>query len=756
MPSRIDCSVWRAAYVRTRCLHRLTKRRCRTPRCPACCEAELALDVDLDPQALAVEAVLVALVLAEHGVEALVEVLVRTAPGVVDAHRVVGRDGPVEEAPARPARVLRAQPGEGAAASWARLTEWPVRKARGSGAGLPGDGLRVSYPAMQSPQGARARHRSPFAAAFLSLLFPGLGHVYAGAFMRGLAFAAVPVLLTALLGGVVLRIDRLELAGVFLQPDVLRLLLVINLALLVYRVVATVDAWRVAQFLNEIDASGTGRLGRAKLPIRPIAVAGLAAVVLVLGAGHLAIARFNVLALSSLDCVFDDEGRPECEIQDPDASPGASGDPTGSPSADPSPGPSDVESPVGTPDATTPVATLPPWDGTERLNILLIGSDQRPQEGTYNTDTLIVVSIDPETGQVALLQLPRDTVDVPVPAGPARAVWGSSYRGKINSWYTQNRNREDLWPGTDRTRGYNALKGILGELYDLDIRWFVEVNFEGFRQVVDTLGGVQINVQIPVSDDRFPGEDGRLRRVYIPSGPQHMTGDEALEYARSRHTSSDFDRGRRQQRVLLSLKEQADIGAVIGNLAPLLETLGRSVKTDIPPDQVSRLLGLADGIDVRNVRSYVFAPSFFAREVRNDPGRGYVIIPNLDRIRAAVRNAFTADPELDARRERLGEEAARVWVLNQSGRNGAASTLAAYLAFNGLDASAPNQRPEGTITPTRIVVYNGAETRLPQTIAYLEEAFGVTVQLAADTGVAVDLIVTVGTSTPDLQVQAPG
>jgi len=630
----------------------------------------------------------------------------------------------------------------------------PCARRGASGAGLTGDGLRVSYPAMQSPQGARPRHRSPFAAAFLSLVFPGLGHVYAGAVMRGLAFAAVPVLLMALLGGVVLRIDRLELAGVFLQPDVLRLLLVINLVLLVYRVVATVDAWRVAQFLNEVDASGTGRLGRARLPIRPIAVAGLAAVVLVLGAGHLAIARFNVLALSSLDCVFDDEGRPECELQDPDASPGASGDPSASPSANPSP--SGPANPLETPEPTLPVATPPPWDGTERLNILLVGTDQRPQESTYNTDTLIVVSIEPATGQVALLQLPRDTVDVPVPAGPARAVWGSTYRGKINSWYTQNRNRADLWPGTDRTRGYNALKGSLGELYGLEIRWFVEVNFDGFQKVIDTLGGVQINVQIPVSDDRFPGEDGQLRRVYIPSGPQHMTGEEALIYARSRHTSSDFDRGRRQQRVLLSLKEQADIGAVVGNLAPLLETLGRSVKTDIPPDQISRLLGLADAVDVRNVRSYVFAPSFFAREVRNDPGRGYVIIPNLDRIRAAVRNAFSADPELDARRERLGEEGARAWVLNQSGRNGAASTLAAYLAFNGLDASAPNQRPEGTVAATKIVLYNGAETRLPQTIAYLEETFGVTVQLAADTGVAVDVIVTVGTSTPDLQVQAPG
>src|SRR5690606_11152584 len=160
--------------------------------------------------------------------------------------------------------------------------------------------------------------------------------------------------------------------------------------------------------------------------------------------------------------------------------------------------------------------------------------------------------------------------------------------------------------------------------------------------------------------------------------------------------------------------------------------------------------------DVRNVRSYVFAPTFFAREISNDPGRGYVIIPDVARIRAAVANAFTADPELDALRERLGEEGARVWVLNRSGVNGRATTLAQYLAHCGLDASAPNQRPEGTTTATRIVAYNGAETRIPDTVAWLEATFGVTVEPATDTGVSVDVIVTVGRNTPALEVPPPG
>ena len=104
-----------------------------------------------------------------------------------------------------------------------------------------------------------------------------------------------------------------------------------------------------------------------------------------------------------------------------------------------------------------------------------------------------------------MFQLPRDSVGVPVPAN-ARSLWGSTYPGKINSWWTQNRNRANLWPGeTPTTRGFNALKAILGELYGIDIPYYVMVNSSGFTKVVDTLGGAQINVQIPVADDHYPG-----------------------------------------------------------------------------------------------------------------------------------------------------------------------------------------------------------------------------------------------------------
>ncbi|HET7727677.1 MAG TPA: LCP family protein [Candidatus Limnocylindrales bacterium] len=601
---------------------------------------------------------------------------------------------------------------------------------------------------MQTPQGTPPRTRSAFAAAFLSLLFPGLGQAYAGAPARGLAFAAPPLLTLALLAGYVMRADRLELLGFVIQPWVLLVIFLFNVIAAAYRVVAVVDAWRVARFLNEVDVSGGGRLGKPRLPVSPLSVAGVAAVCLVLVGGHLAVARYNVLAMGFVDCVFSEDADAAACEQTPGASPspdggspGTSGDP-GEPSEEPAP------TPIGTvaPGGPDPSATLPPWDGRERLNVLLIGSDE--QGGGHNTDTLIVASIDPATGRVALLQLPRDTVEVPVPAGPARSVWGGTYGGKINSWFVENRNRADLWPGTDRTRGYNALKAILGELYGLEIRWYVEVNFQGFRRVVDTLGGVNINVQIPVSDDAFPtGDRGRLRRLYIPAGPQHMTGEEALQYARSRKTTNDFDRGRRQQRVLLSLREQADMGRIVANLPELVGALQQSIRTDIPPAELPQLLSLAERTDTTNVRSFVFAPPAFATEIRAPV---YKLVPNVDRIRQAVAGAFEIDPALEQRRETLAAEGARIWVLNGSGRDGHAAGIAGYLEYNGLNASSPNDRVEQRPRTTRIVVYNGAEARLPDTIAYLEELFGVTVATAADPAVRVDIVITTATSTENL------
>jgi LCP family protein required for cell wall assembly len=606
------------------------------------------------------------------------------------------------------------------------------------------------------------RSRSAFAAAFLSLLFPGLGHAYAGAYGRALGFAALPLLLVALALGIMLRTGLKELVAMVADGGVLTAIFIGNLLALVYRIVAAVDAWQVARFLNAADASGGGRLGRARLPVHPLSIAGLLAVVLVIGAGHFVVGKYDVLAMELVNCVFSEDPGPECDAATASESPDASSEPEDSaePGASEAPSTSPtVGAPTPDPSAQGTLApTLPPWDGEERLNILAVGVDAREGDGSsFNTDTLIVVSIDPATKQVAMFQVPRDMVDVPVPDN-ARSLWGSVYAGKINSWYNQNRNRTDLWPGkTAQARGFNATKAILGKLYGLDIRYYVKVDFSGFRDVVNTIGGVQVNVQMPVYESQYPAGEGYLTRIYIPAGPQHMTGSEALRYARSRHRAAggDFDRGRRQQRVLVSLKEQMSVQAIIANLDQLIKDVGESVRTDIPTKELPKLLALADGVDTKNIRSYVFSPFFYAAEPQGD-SRGYIITPNIVRIRKAVKETFSVSPALMAQRERLGSEAARVWVYNASGRDGLSSTTAEYLAFNGIEASAPVKRVANQLATTRIEVYNGAELESPETVKFLEKVYKVTVVPVTDPKVTVDYVITLGRDAPNKEINAVG
>ena len=583
---------------------------------------------------------------------------------------------------------------------------------------------------MQPAHETLARGRSPFAAAFLSLLFPGLGHAFLGAYRRGLGFAAPVVLLGALIAGFAVRMEVPQLAGLAIQEWFLIGLFIANLALLVYRAYVIVDAWTIGRAL-EVRPAKHSAARQAGL----ISIAGLLAVLLVMSVAHVAVARYNLILSGTADCIFNPEA--DCEGQEAPG-PGGSGSPQLTP--EPSLGPT----------VTEPV--VPAWDGRERLNILLIGADE--QGGAHNTDTLITVSIDPQTNQIVMFQLPRDTVDVPLPPGPIQSTYGSVYGQKINSLFSATRGRPDWFPGRGNATGYHALKATLGELYGLDIKYYVEVNFEGFKKVVNALGGVTINVQIPVLDDNFPnpGGDGpgRRERLYIPAGIQHMNGEEALKYARSRKSTSDFDRGARQQRVLVSLRQQLDPGQVLRNIDALAAAVGESLRTDVPRGLVPQLLGLSEQIDTRSIRSVTFTPPFYQDEFLSSP-RGYIIVPRVDRIRAAVREAFNIDPNFAEARDALLEEGAELWVLNGSGRTGEAARLSEYLSYLGLAATAPAQRPDTSgLTQTTVRAYNGAESQFPLTVEALLLVFGVEVEPVTDAAIRVDFVIITGGETPQL------
>lgn len=241
---------------------------------------------------------------------------------------------------------------------------------------------------------------------------------------------------------------------------------------------------------------------------------------------------------------------------------------------------------------------LPELD--DPVNILLLGTDARMGEAIGRTDAIILVHLNPRARQVSLLSFPRDLwVDIP----------GFS-KGRINSVYAIGERR--MGPGY----GAALLKETVQQLVGIPVDYFVLVNFEGFKTIIDELGGVTIDVQKPIHDRAFPMDefagDLRTMEVQFESGAQVMDGTRALIYARTRHADSDFGRNQRQQQVLLAIFNKVREQGVMAHLTHLDEytaAMRDYLRTDIPRDEMIRLAQVGARLDIENIQRYAIDPS---------------------------------------------------------------------------------------------------------------------------------------------------
>lgn len=534
--------------------------------------------------------------------------------------------------------------------------------------------------------------RSAFAAAVFSLLVPGLGHLYQRRWRAALLFLAPPTLLLALVGGIVAADGVAGLIGLLITPFGLSAVGVLNIFLAAWRAISAVDAWRGAvQRESGIRSIGSSLVG---LSVSLVAALSL----------HLTLGTYVVTASELVGGIFS----------------------------------SGTETPGATP--------APRWDGRERLNVLLVGIDQRGASTSFNTDTLIVASVDPVNGTVTMFSIPRDTVDFPVPAS-AQRLYGKTYGNKINSYYGSASRNSAVFPDGPMP----ALREMLGNFYGITIDYSLMVNFTGFQEIVDALDGVRITAQNPVSDDSYPLGNGTYAQIHILAGAHAMNGTEALIFARSRKGSSDFDRAARQQQVISAIRAQSDMAAIGRNLPALAVALKDSLESDFPQQDLPLLLDLIAQIDAGSIRSLVFTPPTY-QTVGSD-SRGYIITPNVAKIRAAVQQAFSAQPTKEEREaDAIAREAVRIWVLNGTGRRGEAAVLATALSRVGLDASAPTTITPGEIglLKTRFIVFNGAEQRMPVSLALLERLLGMRATLIDDASVTVDVEIITGADVPTI------
>ncbi len=276
--------------------------------------------------------------------------------------------------------------------------------------------------------------------------------------------------------------------------------------------------------------------------------------------------------------------------------------------------------------APTPVPApdgIPDGVAKDRVNVLLLGIDKRPgRGGSWRTDAVILITIDPTNKTVGMLSIPRD-LWVTVPG------YGEN---RINTAYAKG--ESNRYPGGGAALVKETVRYNLG----VPVHYYVYLDFEGFREFIDAIGGIDVNVQREIRDDEYPDDNYGYDPLYIPAGPQHMNGDMALKYARTRHGSGDFDRSRRQREVLLAVRDQALRLDLLPRVPELMTTLADNIQTDLQLHQILALAQLAIEIDPHNVKAAAIDGSMTTAH-RTETGAS-VLLPRYDKIRPLIEKMF--------------------------------------------------------------------------------------------------------------------
>ena len=265
----------------------------------------------------------------------------------------------------------------------------------------------------------------------------------------------------------------------------------------------------------------------------------------------------------------------------------------------------------------------------DRLNVLILGiRGVNDPNGGLLSDTIMVISLEVKTGKVALISIPRDLyVEMP----------HHNFKNKINEVYVHGIEDKDWKKGLEYSK--EAVANVTG----LDIHYATSVDFKAFKEIIDTFGGVTITLDKPFSE-RNQFAEGVIE---LPAGRQIIDGDTALLFVRARFSTSDFDRAKRQQQVLLAIKEKAFGLGILSNPAKIisiLDSLGNNVKTDAELWEIKELVVLMQKVNTMNVKRKVFDTSgeglLYAS--RDDKG-SYILLPEGDdfrKIRSACRDIF--------------------------------------------------------------------------------------------------------------------
>ncbi len=289
----------------------------------------------------------------------------------------------------------------------------------------------------------------------------------------------------------------------------------------------------------------------------------------------------------------------------------------------------------------------------ERINILLLGIDQREGEsGPWRTDTMILVSIDPAARSAIMLSIGRD-LWVSIPGFGESRINMAHHNGDLYNY-----------PGGGVALAKKTVASALG----VPVHYYVRINFTGFEKLVDTMGGLDIEVETPIHDEAYPDGHYGTIVVDIPAGMQHMDGKTALQYARSRHGTGDYDRMMRQQQVIVAARDKVvRLDIPLHRVPNLLELAGESLQTDLTIEEIVALAPIAKQIERSKIQLGIIDDSMTTAVTT--PENWMVEVPDWDKIRELVDSLFPAPipsvmPSPSLVQAKLASEGGRIELQN--------------------------------------------------------------------------------------------
>lgn len=278
----------------------------------------------------------------------------------------------------------------------------------------------------------------------------------------------------------------------------------------------------------------------------------------------------------------------------------------------------------------------------DRINILLLGMGGPGHDGPYLTDTMIIASIQPSTGEVAMISIPRDLgVDIPA-----------------KGWYKIN-HANAFGEARQSGSGGSLATTVVENTFGVDIHYYIRVDFQAVKQIIDDIHGITVDVEQSFTDTEYPAPFHEYQTVSFSKGSQIMDGATALTYARSRHGNngegSDFARAKRQQRMILALKEKILSFETLANpirIHSIIETLGTHLTTNMDFSDIISMMKLAKQADLSNIKTTVLdsSPNGYLKNGYSKQG-AFILSPvtgNFDDISLLIEHIF--DPTFEGQK----------------------------------------------------------------------------------------------------------